>query len=123
MSTTSSAANPVLQLVNYVNIKDLKLVTILTPEFAANSKVRVYSAPRADMVKPADILYRRNAKTKTSVFYRVLTADSIPYPKPKCSVVCNERPYQLFLRKELVTTEGIIAEMNKELEAAYALPF
>jgi hypothetical protein len=114
---------PVVQLISYIDIKDLELVTVLTPEFAANTKVRIYSATRDNMVKPADILYRRNPKTKTSTFYRVITADSIPYPSPRCSVVCSQRPYQLFLRMEVVTTPGVVAEMNEELEAAIALPF
>jgi hypothetical protein len=112
-----------VEIINYVDLAQFELVTILTPEFNSNTPVRIYSVPKDQMVQAGDLLYRRDAKTKRSKFFRAATADTIPYPRPKCSTVCMQLPYQLFVQLNSVTAAEEVESFNQELETALALPF
>ena len=112
-----------VEIINYVDLAQFELVTILTPELDSNAPMRIYSVPRDHMVKAGDLLYRRDSKTKTSSFFVVLTADTIPYPRPTCGTVCAPLPYQLFVRRIPVTDQNTIDHYTEELETALRLPF
>jgi hypothetical protein len=112
-----------VEIIKYVDLAQFKLVTIITPEPGSAFPIRVYSVPRDNMVQANDVLYRRNPETQTSDFFRVVSADTLPYPRPTCGTVCAPLPYQLFVRRIRISHQDTIDHYNEELETVLSLPF